>query len=111
LAACAIIAAAKKGWDAGRLANLIHRAIWVEEQDISNARTLRRIVSALGHDAAALLKTAREPATLKALDRNTREAQRRGVFGSPFYFLGTEMYWGQDRLDFLEESLARISER
>lgn len=107
LAACTIIAAAKQGLDAGRLANLVHRAIWVEEQDISDARTLQRIVAAMGIDAAALLKAAREPAALKVLDRNTRDAQRRGVFGSPFYIFGKEIYWGQDRLDFLDEALAR----
>lgn len=109
LAACTIIAASKEKCDAGRLTNLIHRAIWVEEQDVSDARTLQRLIGALGLDAERLLAVAGAPSTLQTLDRYTREAQQRGVFGSPFYFFGEEIYWGQDRLDFLEEALARAA--
>lgn len=111
LAACAIIAAVQAGLDAGRLTNLIHRAIWVEEQDVSDEATLRRIVGVLTSDPAKLLDAARAPSVQEELDRNTREAARRGVFGSPFYFLGEDYYWGQDRLDFLEEGLWRVTGR
>jgi 2-hydroxychromene-2-carboxylate isomerase len=109
LAACIIIAASKTKADAGRLTNLIHRAIWVEEQDISDESTLERIVSALHLDAKNLIKAAREREIEQELDRNTQEAAERGVFGSPFYFFGSEALWGQDRLDFLEAALERHS--
>ncbi len=107
LAACAIIAAAQAGFDAGRLTNLIHRAIWVEEQDVSDARTLHRLIQAMGLDGDALLARARQHEALAVLDQNTRDAQEKGVFGSPFYFVDDDAYWGQDRLDFVEEALIR----
>lgn len=111
LAACSIIAAARAGIDAGRLTNLLHRAIWVEEQDVSDEALLKRIIGALMPDPAKLLDAARASSVREELDRNTREAAERGVFGSPFYFLGKDYFWGQDRLDFLEEALWRATGR
>lgn len=109
LAACSIIAARELGLDAGKLTNLIHRALWAEEQDVSDETTLRRIAGAVTADVDRLFRVASAPATVEVLDRNTREAQTRGVFGSPFYIFGNEVYWGQDRLDFLGEALARAA--
>lgn len=111
LAACSIIVAAQSGMDAGRLTNLIHRAIWVEEQDVSDEATLRRIISVLTSDPDKVIEAARSPGARGVLDRNTQEAQQRGVFGSPFYFFEKEIYWGQDRLDFLEQDLDRAAIR
>jgi 2-hydroxychromene-2-carboxylate isomerase len=111
LAACAIIAAAGMGLDAGKLANLMHRAIWAEEQDVAEEATVRRMIGAITPRVDAVLDAARSPAAAEALERNTREAGERGVFGSPFYILEDQIYWGQDRLDFLEEQLARIAAR
>lgn len=111
LAACSIIAAAQLGLDAGRLANLIHRAIWVEEQDVAEEATVRRLIGALTPSVEAVLDAARSPAAAETLERNTRQAADRGVFGSPFYILEGQIYWGQDRLDFLEEQLARATSR
>ena len=108
LAACAIIAAARAKMDTGRLTNLIHRAIWVEEQDVSDEATLHRIIAVLDPNPAKLLEAARSSSVREELDRNTREAQDRGVFGSPFYFFDDEPYWGQDRLDFLEAAIVRV---
>jgi len=105
LAACAIIAAGRAGRDAGRLANLIHRAIWAEEQNISDPSVLRRIIAATHVDADELLASAKSAEVIALLDMNTLEAQKRGVFGSPFYFFHGHAFWGQDRLDFLEELL------
>lgn len=105
LASCTIIAAVIAGLDAGRLTNLLHRAIWVEEQDISDEATIERIIAAIHVNPRDLINAARAPAVLETLERNTKEAAARGVFGSPFYCLGKEIFWGQDRLDFLEESL------
>jgi 2-hydroxychromene-2-carboxylate isomerase len=112
LAACAIIAASRARIDPGKLTNLIHRAIWVEEQDISDEATLLRIIAVLNPEPEKLLDAARSSSIRDELDRNTREAQGRGVFGSPFYFFNDEPFWGQDRLDFLEAAMVRArSER
>jgi len=107
LSSCMIIAAKLLGADCGALANAILRAIWVENRDIADPDTLRKLADGLGMDGERLLADARADATVATLDRYTQEAQERGVFGSPFYFFGEEIYWGQDRLQFLEAALAR----
>jgi 2-hydroxychromene-2-carboxylate isomerase len=109
LASCAIIASKYLGHDTGLLANAFLRAIWALEQDISDDRTLIKIVDGLGFDGARLIDAARGQDAIAQLDRNTQEAQDRGVFGSPFYFFEREMYWGQDRLQFLEDALAKAT--
>lgn len=110
LASHLIIAAKKMGCDAGLLANAILRAIWVEDRDIADRETLRKIVDGLGLDSAALLQVADEAATHDEFAQYTTEAQARGVFGSPFYIFRNEIFWGQDRLDFLEKAVAAAHE-
>ncbi len=88
------------------LAQAILAAVWAEERDISDAATLRDIAAATGHDAAALLAAAESEATGKAYAALSKEAIRRGVFGSPSYVYRDEVFWGQDRLDFLDRALA-----
>jgi 2-hydroxychromene-2-carboxylate isomerase len=106
LASCTIIAAKHLGFDTGVLANAILRAIWAEERNISDATTLTRIADGLGMDGDALVAKARDASTIAELDAYTAQAQDAGVFGSPFYIFGDEIYWGQDRLQFLEDQLA-----
>jgi 2-hydroxychromene-2-carboxylate isomerase len=107
LSSCMIIAAKLSRADCGLLANAILRAIWAENRDIADPDTLRKLADGLGMDADALLASARAGSTIQELDRYTQEAQDRGVFGSPFYFFGGGAFWGQDRLQFLEDALAR----
>jgi 2-hydroxychromene-2-carboxylate isomerase len=107
LASCAIIAVKRSGGDTGRFANQVLRAIWVEDRNISDSDTLRRIADGVGLDGVSVLDSAREQSTLSEFNRYTDEAQERGVFGSPFYIVGDELFWGQDRLEFLESLLAR----
>ena len=52
-----------------------------------------------------LLALAGDPATKEALKAATEEAVRRGVFGAPTFFVGDQMFWGQDRIDFVKEAL------
>ena len=111
LASCMIIAAKLAGADCGLLANGILRAIWAENRDIAEADTLRKLADGLGMSGEGLLASARAGASIEEFDRYTQEAQDRGVFGSPFYFLGKEAFWGQDRLQFLEDALARSAKQ
>jgi 2-hydroxychromene-2-carboxylate isomerase len=109
LSSCAIIAVKQKGGDAGRFANEVLKAIWAEERDISDADVLRRIADGIGLDGASVLEMARTEETMREFDTYTKEAQERGVFGSPFYIYEDELFWGQDRLEFLERRLAKAS--
>jgi 2-hydroxychromene-2-carboxylate isomerase len=103
-----ILAALEQGNDAALdLAFAFGRALWAEERDIGERDTLASIASALGCNVAALDERANAPDIATRFDVLTQEAIDRGVFGAPTYFFGGEMFWGQDRLDFLARELAK----
>jgi 2-hydroxychromene-2-carboxylate isomerase len=105
-AALAIVAAAPSGAEAQmRLAGAILRALWAEEQNIADPATLRAVADKAGLDGDQLLAAA--PAAKTQFDAFTQEALARGVFGAPTYAYRDELFWGQDRLDFLERALAK----
>ena len=94
------------GGDAAlNLAGRLMRAVWVEERDISDVATLRAIVHEAGLGVDAVFH--RVPDAHQVYDSHTQEALDRGVFGVPWYAFGDEPFWGQDRLELLEQALAR----
>jgi carboxymethylenebutenolidase len=82
------------------------RAVWAEERDIADAATLAALLAEAGLPAA-LLDSARGDAARARYDAHTQEAIAGGVFGAPSYVIEGEIFWGQDRLDFVERRLAR----
>ncbi len=106
-AALVALAAADVSMDAGLAFSFASmRACWAEDRDISDAATLDDIVTACGLDATALRAKAEMPETAQRYAELTDEALRRQVFGAPTYLYNNELFWGQDRLDFLERALA-----
>lgn len=106
--ACRLIIAAvlEAGQDAGfGLAERLMQAVWQQERDISDTHTLRAIAHEAGLDADALMR--RIPDTHQVYEANTQEALDRHVFGVPWYQFRDEPFWGQDRLELLEQALAR----
>ena len=89
----------------GDLHRALFRAVWVDGKNLADEAVLEATVAAAGLDAAALLARAKEQAAKDALRRNTEEAVERGAFGAPTFFVGDEMFWGNDRLDFVEAAL------
>jgi 2-hydroxychromene-2-carboxylate isomerase len=83
------------------------RATWVEERNVGDADTLSELLVKRGLDAASLLAHARSAEVAARYIQHSQEAIARGVFGSPSYVFQDELFWGQDRLDFLERALAR----
>lgn len=81
------------------------RAIWVEGRNMNDPATVAGVLQAAGFDAQQLLALASDPAVKDALKAVTQEAVSRGVFGAPTFFVGQDMFWGQDRLDFVKEAL------
>lgn len=79
---------------------------WGEGKDMSNEKLLRQIADELGWDADAFLAFVHSEEAEKAYRQSNEQAQSRGVFGVPTMMIGDEMWWGNDRLDFLEEYLA-----
>ena len=104
-AAKAVLALARSGVNPGGLIGAFLRAVWAEERDISDPATIRAIVSENGHDAEALLAAAADPAIQAQYEINTEQAIARNVFGFPTFDFGDQLYWGQDRLDFVAERL------
>ena len=90
-----------------KLAGAVLRAVWAEEADIADEATLDGLARACGMDGAALLERSRAPQVQERYDAFTREAIDAQVFGAPTYALDGELFWGQDRLDFLDRALAR----
>ena len=83
------------------------RAVWAEERDIADAATLAAIASEQGIDAAALAR-ARATADIRVTVRGADAGgDRPQVFGAPTYVYRDELFWGQDRLDFLDRKLAK----
>jgi 2-hydroxychromene-2-carboxylate isomerase len=107
LAAKLIIAARTTlGADAAlELAGAVMRALWAEEKNIADEATLAQIADLCGHDGRMLLKSADTAGVQAQLDKNTDEAIAANVYGSPWYVVDGEGYWGQDRLDFVERAL------
>jgi 2-hydroxychromene-2-carboxylate isomerase len=89
------------------IAGAIMRAVWAEERNIGDADTLVAIASACGHDGKSLLKSSETASVQSEYDRFTEEAIAANVFGSPWYVVDGEGYWGQDRLDFVERAFAK----
>jgi 2-hydroxychromene-2-carboxylate isomerase len=108
LAASWILAAQEQSLDAAMmLTGAIGRAIWAQERDVASESTLVSIAEELHLDAAALGRRAATPEMLARYKALTQEAIERKVFGAPTYIYRDELFWGQDRLDFLDRALAK----
>ncbi len=101
-----LVAAKLAGLPLAELSFDILRAIWVEDRDIGDADTLREIAARHVQDADQLMIAIDAAATIAEYRFYTDEAPSEGVFGSPFYLFEGESFWGQDRLDFLEEAVS-----
>lgn len=84
----------------------VFRAIWVEGQNMGDPDVVARVLGGQGFDVAGLLQQINDPAVKERLRQITERAIERGVFGAPTFFVGDEMFFGQDRLDFIEAALA-----
>jgi 2-hydroxychromene-2-carboxylate isomerase len=74
---------------------------------MGNPDVVAGVLTAAGFDTAAFAALIADPAVKQALIANTEEAVARGAFGAPTLFVGKEMHFGQDRLDFVAQALAR----
>ena len=106
LAARIAIAHRRRGGDIAALSQAMMTAVWAEERDLADRATLLEIVREQGADGPALLEAAHDPAVQSEYDANTRMAIEQGVFGVPTFVIGDELFWGQDRLDFVARALA-----
>ncbi|WP_447588095.1 2-hydroxychromene-2-carboxylate isomerase [Aquipseudomonas campi] len=83
----------------------IFQAMWVDAQNLGDLAVLGKVLAAGGFDPQALLALTGEQEIKDALKATTEEAIKRGAFGAPIMFVGDQMFFGQDRLDFVREAL------
>ena len=85
----------------------VFHAMWGEPRNLGDPAELAAVLRQAGLDADAFAALANDEAVKAQLKKQTEEAVARGVFGAPTFFVGDEMFWGQDRLDFVAAALAR----
>jgi 2-hydroxychromene-2-carboxylate isomerase len=107
LAARTIVATQRIGKDPSELVHGLMRACWVEDQDVAETSVVRSVLDAVGLESETLLAHADNEECRSEIEANTEEAISRKVFGVPAYVIGDELFWGQDRLDFVERLLSR----
>ncbi|MEM7240850.1 MAG: 2-hydroxychromene-2-carboxylate isomerase [Pseudomonadota bacterium] len=106
--ACFAVIAAQEagGGDIGGLCRSLLSAVWAEEKDIAEDAVVKAALEANGFEGSlaesGMLKGA------EVLERNTEEALQAQVFGAPSYVVNGQVFWGQDRLDYLDRYLASL---
>ncbi len=83
----------------------LFRLYWVDGKDLSSDEILKRTVSELGIDPERFIEGISRQEIKDRLREETAKAARRGAFGAPTFFVGENMFWGNDRLKLLEEYL------
>ncbi|MQG89275.1 MAG: 2-hydroxychromene-2-carboxylate isomerase [SAR202 cluster bacterium] len=106
LASCVIIGAIEKGHNVTELVYELMRAVWVREEDVSETSVVTGAIERSGGSVEDLLAAASHCAVPEVIVKNSEQAISKGVFGVPSYVVGDEVFWGQDRLEFLDAFLS-----
>ncbi|MCP1477113.1 2-hydroxychromene-2-carboxylate isomerase [Pseudomonas sp. EB276 TE3739] len=83
----------------------LFRALWVEGRNLNDPQATAAVLTENGFDPQEIMALTNDESVKAALKENTEAAIRRGVFGAPSMFIGDQLFFGQDRLDFVEEAL------
>lgn len=94
------------GDDALRLTGAILKGCWAEERNMADENDLAEVARQQGLDPDALLASAKTAQAQQRYESLTQEAIALQVFGAPTYVYRKELFWGQDRLEFLDRALA-----
>jgi 2-hydroxychromene-2-carboxylate isomerase len=89
-----------------QLLGCVFKALWIDALNLNEPQLTADILKAGGFDPAEIERLTQDPQTKAALKATTEEAVKRGVFGAPTIFVGDQMFFGQDRMDFVREALA-----
>jgi 2-hydroxychromene-2-carboxylate isomerase len=98
LAARIALVAADEGW-CPAFTRAVYHANFAEDRDIGQPTTIAGIIESLGRPADALLARAAAPEVKERLKAQTADAMALGIFGAPSFTVGSELFWGNDRLD------------
>jgi carboxymethylenebutenolidase len=90
-----------------KLAHAVLKAVWQRELNPGDPETLAMLIKECSLDPEPLMKLGAEQRWAERREADTKAALERGVFGAPSYVINNEIFWGQDRLFFVEQHLAR----
>lgn len=100
------IAVERAGGDPFAFMRRVFSGVWARDENIADEDAIHAMLAETGNDAAAILKDAGSGAVRKIREKNTEDAIAAGAVGAPCYVLSGEPFWGQDRIDDLDEALA-----
>lgn len=106
LADHAICAVVISGGDAAGFAHAVGRAVWEQEKQIADEAVIEELLAQTGHDAAGIMEVVRSGKAQTMREENTRNAIAMDAVGAPAYVYDGEVFWGQDRLEYLEQMIA-----
>lgn len=86
----------------------VFEAMWQQQKNLGQPEVIAEVLATAGYDPEDFQRRIEDEAVKERLKATTEEAVRRGAFGAPTFFVGDEMYFGQDRLDFVVEALQRV---
>ncbi len=89
-----------------QVVDVLFDAMWKGRKNMGDPEVLAGVLTRAGFDATTLMTLAETPEAKEVLKTNTEAAIARGAFGAPTFFVDDEMFFGQDRLDWVEEALA-----
>ena len=92
--------------DFRRYVDTVFQAMWVVPRNLNDPNELAAVLTEAGFDAAAFTALVGDPEVKADLVARTEASVARGAFGAPTFFVGEQMFFGQDRLDFVREALA-----
>jgi 2-hydroxychromene-2-carboxylate isomerase len=84
----------------------LFRALWVDKRNLNDPATITQVLEQGGFDPQQILDLSNDEEVKTALKNKTEQALQKGVFGAPSLFVGDELFFGQDRLDFVREALS-----
>jgi len=94
------------GGDAGNFGYAVGEALWSQDRQIADEATLKELLISTGHDGDAILKLANDEKTARIRAQNTLDANEADAVGAPAYVYNGEVFWGQDRLDYLDQMIS-----
>lgn len=92
--------------DFQRYVDTAFHAMWVAPRNLNDPAEVMAVLTQAGLDATAFMGLVADPAVKADLVARTEASVARGVFGAPTFFVGRQMFFGQDRLDFVRKALA-----
>jgi len=103
---CCCILLSQQGKDPGPFLFSVGEALWGQDRQIADEAVLAELLDKSGFDGKAIVAESKDPAIAEVRNANSQEATELDVVGAPAYVYEKEVFWGQDRVDYLDHMIA-----